>query len=167
MGQDILQVRLLAPDAVHPHAANGVADQPQPRSRFHRLLLLRVAREDDLRSVAFGELENMMRLTGRQHPRLIDDNGGVSIDISMPPRAARRSSLSTQNGRASTSLPSATAVRHATAVAMMSARVHGRDRQWAAASWSCPSPLLPSMMATRPPDEVTDRIAAICSSLSG
>ena len=35
------------------------------------------------------------------------------------PRAARRSSLSTQNGRASTSLPSATAVRQATAVAIM------------------------------------------------
>ena len=65
MGQDILQVRFLAPYAVHPHAANGVTDQPEPRSRFHRLLLLCVAREDDLCSVAFGELENMMRLTGR------------------------------------------------------------------------------------------------------
>ena len=65
MGQDILQVRFLAPYAVHPHAANGVTDQPQPRSRFHRLLLLCVAREDDLRSVAFGELENVMRLAGR------------------------------------------------------------------------------------------------------
>ena len=43
----------------------------------------------------------------------------VSLLISMPPRAARRSSLSTQNGRASTSLPNATAVRQATAVAIM------------------------------------------------
>ena len=65
MGQDILQIRFLAPYAVHPHAANGVPDQPEPRSRFHRLLLLRVAREDDLRPMALGELENMMRLTGR------------------------------------------------------------------------------------------------------
>ena len=53
MGQDILQVRLLAPYAVHPHAANGVTGQPQPRPRFHRLLLLGVAGEDDLRSMAF------------------------------------------------------------------------------------------------------------------
>ena len=30
-----------------------------------------------------------------------------------------------------------------------------------------PEPAAPSMMATRPPDEVTERIAAICSSLSG
>ena len=86
MGQDILQVRLLAPYAVHPHAANGVADQPQPRSRFNRLLLLRVAREYDLRSMAFGELENMMRLAGRQHPRLIDDNGGVLVNLDPAPR---------------------------------------------------------------------------------
>ena len=30
-----------------------------------------------------------------------------------------------------------------------------------------PEPAAPSMMATRPPDDVTARIAAICSSLSG
>ena len=65
MDQNILQVRLLAPYAVHPDTANGVTDQPQPRSRFHRLLLLGVAREDDLRSMALGELQNVMRLTGR------------------------------------------------------------------------------------------------------
>ena len=53
VGQDILQVRLLAPYAVHPHAANGITDQPQPRSRLNGLLLLGVAREDDLRSMAF------------------------------------------------------------------------------------------------------------------
>ena len=86
MGQDILQVRLLAPDTVHPHAANGIADQPQPRSRLNGLLLLRVAREDDLRSMAFGELENMMRLAGRQHPRLVDDNGGILVNPDAAPR---------------------------------------------------------------------------------
>ena len=55
MGQDILQVRLLAPYAVHPDTANRIADQPQPRSRLNGLLLLGVAREDDLRSMALGE----------------------------------------------------------------------------------------------------------------
>ena len=54
MCQDILEVRLLPPYAVHPHAANGVTDQPQPRPRLNGLLLLRVAREYDLRSMAFG-----------------------------------------------------------------------------------------------------------------
>ena len=54
MCQDILQVRLLPPYAVHPHAANRIADQPQPRPRLNGLLLLRVAREYDLRSMAFG-----------------------------------------------------------------------------------------------------------------
>ena len=53
MDQNIFQVSLLAADSVNPHAAHGVAHQPQPRSRFHRLLLLRVACEDDLRSMAF------------------------------------------------------------------------------------------------------------------
>ena len=70
----------------YPDTANGVTDQPQPRSRFHRLLLLCVAREDDLRSVALGELQNMMRLAGRQHPRFVDDNDSVSIDIGAAPR---------------------------------------------------------------------------------
>ena len=53
MNQNIFQVGLLTADSVNPHAANSVAHQPQPRSRFHRLLLLRVAREDDLRPMAF------------------------------------------------------------------------------------------------------------------
>ena len=86
MGQDILQVRLLAPYAVHPDTANGITDQPESRSRLNGLLLLGVAREDDLRSMALGELENVMRLAGRQHPRFIYDNGSVSIDIDPAPR---------------------------------------------------------------------------------
>ena len=86
MGQDILQVRFLPPDTVHPHAANRIADQPQPRPRFNGLLLLRVAREDDLRSMAFGELENVMRLAGRQHPRFVDDNGGILVNLDAAPR---------------------------------------------------------------------------------
>ena len=52
MDQNIFQVGLLAADSVNPHATHGVAHQPQPRSRFHRLLL-RVACEDDLRTIAF------------------------------------------------------------------------------------------------------------------
>ena len=48
-----------------------------PGPSLNGLLLLGVAREYDLRSMALGELENMMRLAGRQHPRFIDDNGGV------------------------------------------------------------------------------------------
>ena len=86
MGQDILQVRLLAPYAVHPHAANRIADQPQPRSRLNGLLLLGVAREYDLRSMALGELENVMRLAGRQHPRLVDDDGGILVNLDAAPR---------------------------------------------------------------------------------
>ena len=77
MDQDILQVGLLAPDAVDPHAADGVADQSQPRSRLDRLLLPGVAGKDDLGAMAFGELQNVMGLAGRQHPGLVDDNGGV------------------------------------------------------------------------------------------
>ena len=122
MGQDILQVRLLAPYPVHPDTANGITDQPQPRSCLNGLLLLGVACKDDLRSITFGETENVMRLARRQHPRFVDDDDGVFSNLD-PARAARRSSLSTQNGRASTSLPSATAVRQATAVAMMLAPV--------------------------------------------
>ena len=53
MDQNIFQVGLLAADSVNPHAANSVAHQSQSRSRFHRLLLLRVACEDDLRPMAF------------------------------------------------------------------------------------------------------------------
>ena len=81
MDQDILDIRLLTPYAVHPDTANSITDQPEPRSRFHRLLLLGVAREDDLRSMAFGEQETMMRLAGRQHPRFIDDNGGMPVNL--------------------------------------------------------------------------------------
>ena len=80
-----LQVRLLAPYAVHPDTANGITDQPQPRSRLNGLLLLGVAREDDLRAMALGELENVMRLAGRQHPRLVDDDGGVLVNLDPAP----------------------------------------------------------------------------------
>ena len=80
MDQDILDIRLLAADAVHPDAAHGVPDQPQPRARLHRLLLRGIAREHDLRPMAFGELQDMMRLAGRQHPRLVDDNHRVFAD---------------------------------------------------------------------------------------
>ena len=96
MGQDILQVRLLAPYAVHPDTANGVTDQPQPRSRLNGLLLLGVAREDDLRSMAFGEPENVMRLAGRQHPRFVDDNGGVPTDLDAAPRGEAQQLVDTE-----------------------------------------------------------------------
>ena len=86
MGQDILQVRLLPPYAVHPHAANGVADQPQPRPCLNGLLLLRVTREYDLRSITFGETENVMRLARRQHPRFVDDDDGVLVNLDPAPR---------------------------------------------------------------------------------
>ena len=86
MDQDILDIRLLAPYAVHPDTANRIADQPQPRPRLNGLLLLGVAREYDLRSMALGELENVMRLAGRQHPRLVNDNGGILVNPDAAPR---------------------------------------------------------------------------------
>ena len=154
MNQDILRVRFLAPYAVHPHAANGVADQPQPRSRFHRLLLLCVAREDDLRSMAFGELENVMRLAGRQHPRFVDDNGGVSIDLDPTPRGKAQQLVDTERSRIDI-----VAKRHRRAPG------HGRGDNalsvFAVEIGNGPSvvvlpePAAPSMMATRPPDDVT------------
>ena len=85
MGQDILQVRLLAPYAVHPDTANGIADQPQPRSRLNGLLLLGVACKNNLRSMALGELENVKRLAGRQHPRFVDDDGGILVNLDPAP----------------------------------------------------------------------------------
>ena len=130
MGQDILQVRLLAPYAVHPHAANRVADQPQPRSRFNGLLLLCVAREDDLRSVAFGELENMMRLAGRQHPRFIDDNGGVSLfDLDPAPRGKTQQLVDAERPRIDiVAKCHRRAPGHGGGDDALS-RVHGRDRR--------------------------------------
>ena len=89
----------LAPYAVHPHAANGVADQSQPRPSFHGLLLLRVAREDDLRSMALGELENVMRLAGRQHPRLIDDDGGILVNLDPAPRGKAQQLVDAERAR--------------------------------------------------------------------
>ena len=53
--QHVLEVRLLAPDAVHADAARDVADQPQARPRFDRLLLAGVAREHHLGAVALGQ----------------------------------------------------------------------------------------------------------------
>ena len=43
-------------------------------------------REDDLRPMTLGELENMMRLAGGEHPRFIDDNGGVLGNLDTAPR---------------------------------------------------------------------------------
>ena len=77
--QNVLHIRLLAPDTVHPHAARNIADQSQSRSCFHRLLLARVARKHHLRPVALRELKDMVSLAGRQHPRLVDnDQGGLA-----------------------------------------------------------------------------------------
>ena len=129
MGQDILQVRFLPPDTVHPHAANRIADQPQPRSRFHRLLLLCVAREDNLRSVAFGELENVMRLAGRQHPRFVDDNGGILVNLDAAPSGKAQQLVDTERPRVDV-----VAERHRRAPGHGggnngSVRVRGRDRR--------------------------------------
>ena len=91
----------------------------------------------------------------------------VLPSISMPFFAASFSSLSTQKGRASRSLPSATAVRHATVVAIT---VPPCSRQRSAMGLSVvvlPEPAAPSTIATRPPAPATARIAAVCSSLSG
>ena len=129
MNQDILQVSLLAADSVHSHAANSVAHQPQPRSRFYRLLLLRVAREDDLRSMALGESENVMRLAGRQHPRLVDDDGGVSIDLDTAPRGKAQQLVDAERPRIDV-----VAQRHCCPPGYgrgdnVCSRVHGRDRR--------------------------------------
>ena len=83
INQNIFQIRLLAPDFVHPGAARHITDKTQSRSRLHRLLLARVAREHDLRPVAVPELQDVMRLTGRQHPRLVDHDQGVFLPISI------------------------------------------------------------------------------------
>ena len=83
MDQHVLKVRFLAPDAIHANAARDVADQPQPRSRFHGLLLARVAREHHLRPVALGELQDVMRLAGRQHPRLVHHDQGALSDFDL------------------------------------------------------------------------------------
>ena len=65
VNQNVLQIRLLAPDTVHPHAARNIADQSQSRSGFHGLLLARVPREHHLRPVALRELKDMVGLAGR------------------------------------------------------------------------------------------------------
>ena len=165
MDQDILDIRPLTPDAVYPDTANGVTDQPQPRSRFHRLLLLRVACEDDLRSVALGELQNMMRLAGRQHPRFVDDNDSVSIDIDAAPRGEAQQLVDAERP-----CIDIVAERHRRAPGH-----GGGDNALSVFAVEIgdgpnvvvlPEPAAPSMIATRPPDEVTARIAAICSSLS-
>ena len=166
MNQDILRARFLAPYSVHPHAANCVADQPQPRSRLNGLLLLGVAREDDLRSMAFGELENVMRLAGRQHPRFVDNNGGVSIDIDPTPSGKAQQLVDTERSRIDI-----VAKRHSrapdhgggdNALSVFAVEIgDGPQRRGLARAPA------PSMIATRPPDDVTARIAAICSSLSG
>ena len=83
MDQHVLKVRFLAPDSVHANAARDVADQPQPRSRLHGLLLARVAREHHLRPVALGELQDVMRLAGRQHPRLVHHDQGALSDFDL------------------------------------------------------------------------------------
>ena len=98
MDQNIFQISLLAADSVNPHATHGVAHQSQPRSRFHWLLLLCVAREDGF------SLHGVLRVGECDAPGGSDSIPAsstmmvVSPSISIPPRAARRSSLSTQNG---------------------------------------------------------------------
>ena len=79
--QHVLQVGPLAPDAVDAHAAGDVADQPQTGSCLHRLLLTGVACEHHLGAVALGELEDVMGLPRRQHPRLVHHDQGFGADL--------------------------------------------------------------------------------------
>ena len=79
--QDVLEVRLLAPDAVDADAPHRVPDQPQAGPRFHRLLLPGVACEHNARAVALGEPQEVMRLARGQHPRLVHHDGGAAVDL--------------------------------------------------------------------------------------
>ena len=86
INQNIFQIRFLAPDFVHPGAARHITDKTQSRSRLHRLLLACVPREHDLRPVALPELQDVMRLTGRQHSRLVDHDQGALADLHLTAR---------------------------------------------------------------------------------
>ena len=79
--EDVLQVRLLAPDTIHADAAGDVPDQPETRPCLHRLLLAGVAREHHLGPVALGELEDVVGLAGRQHPRLVHHDQGLGANL--------------------------------------------------------------------------------------
>ena len=86
MDQHVLEIRLLAPDAVDADAAGDVPDQAQARPRLHRLLLPGVAGEHHLGPVALRELQDVMRLAGRQHPRLVHHDQCVAADLDLPLR---------------------------------------------------------------------------------
>ena len=81
MDKHVLEVGLLAPDAVDADAARDVPDQPQARACLHRLLLPGVAREHHLGPVALGELQYVMRLPRGQHPRLVHHDQGLGADF--------------------------------------------------------------------------------------
>ena len=81
MDQHVLEVGLLAPDAVDAHAAGDVTDESQTGPCLHRLLLAGVAGEHHLGAMALGELENVMRLPRRQHPRLVHHDEGPGADL--------------------------------------------------------------------------------------
>ena len=85
MHQDVLEIRPLPADAVHPDTADRIADQPQARPRLHRLLLAGVAREHHLGSVTIREPQDVMRLAGRQHPRLVHHDDAVPVDLDPAP----------------------------------------------------------------------------------
>ena len=83
-----------------------------------------------------------MRLTGRQHPRLVDDDGGVSIDLDTAPRGEAQQLVDAERPRIDiVTQRHSRAPSHGRGDDALS-RVHGRDRRWAAASWSCLSPPL-------------------------
>ena len=107
-----------------------------------------------------------MRLEGRQHPRLVDDDGGVSIDLDTAPRGKAQQLVDAERPRIDI-----VTQRHGGApchgsgdnvVPVFAVKI-GDGPQRCGLS----EPAAPSMMATRPLEDVTARIAWICSTLNG
>ena len=77
--QRVLGVGPLAAHRVHPHRAHDIAHQPEARTRRHRLLLLRVPRQNQLRATRAREVEDLLRMGRGQHPRLVDEDDRLSV----------------------------------------------------------------------------------------
>ena len=107
-----------------------------------------------------------MRLAGRQHPRLVDDDGGVSIDLDTAPRGKAQQLVDAERPRIDI-----VAQRHGgapshgggdDALSVFTVEIgDGPQRRGLARARRSFDDGYP------PPEDVTVRIASICSSLNG
>ena len=80
----VLEVGKLAADLVDLDAVGAVAGEAKAGSGFDGLLLLGVAREDELGAVCLAEAQHVVDFPAREHAGLIDDEEGLVVEGEPP-----------------------------------------------------------------------------------